>query len=79
MITLDVDWPDFEDAVRQLRIRNPHLSKDDCSGCLAFLIAQIQQGFVEIEGGLPRSKDAWAKVIEMADLRISAGPHKSLN
>jgi hypothetical protein len=78
-IKLDVSWPDLEDAARDLRIRNPHLSKDECCSSLAFLIAQIQQGWVEIEGGIPRSKAAWDKVVEFVDLRISAPAGVSLN
>ncbi len=73
-ITLYISQSDFDDAVRDLRIRNPHLSKDECSGAVAFAIAQIQQGWIEIEGGVSREN-----VVAIADRGISAPAGVSLN
>ncbi len=73
-ITLYISQSDFDDAVRDLRIRNPHLSKDECSGAVAFAIAQIQQGFIEIEGGISRGA-----AVAIADAGISRPAGTSVN
>ncbi len=74
VITLDISQSDFNDAVRDLRMLNPHLSKDQCSGAVAFAIAQIQQGFIEIEGGISRGA-----AVAIADAGISRPAGTSVN